>query len=163
MTSLVQSPIQYLCISCLVLSFSYGLAPMMSSGKLNLVFYFSAVLNNHRTQFYNVLMQIVLKSSDNSSPFFQVLLTILIMWAICGILTLTNVFPSGHPGRTDYKINILVQADWFRVPYPGELKDTHCDFNLQDRQTNKKWYGSTLEITLSFYNIIIYYCIPVEL
>ncbi|CAB3229574.1 unnamed protein product, partial [Arctia plantaginis] len=32
---------------------------------------------------------------------FPVLLTIVIMWAVCGILTVTEVLPSGHqPGLT---------------------------------------------------------------
>lgn len=51
---------------------------------------------------------------------FPVLLAILIMWGVSGLLTLFNVLPPGHPGRTDVKINILEQSDWFRVPYPGQ-------------------------------------------
>ncbi|CAF4845514.1 unnamed protein product [Pieris macdunnoughi] len=51
---------------------------------------------------------------------FPVLLTIVIMWAVCGILTATNVFEAGHPARTDLKINIIEDAPWFRVPYPGQ-------------------------------------------
>ncbi|CAH0579530.1 unnamed protein product [Chrysodeixis includens] len=51
---------------------------------------------------------------------FPVLLTIVIMWALCGILTLTDVFPAGHPARTDVKLNIIQDAPWFRVPYPGQ-------------------------------------------
>lgn len=50
----------------------------------------------------------------------QVLLTIAIMWAICGILTITDTLPIGHPARTDVKIKILSNAPWFRVPYPGQ-------------------------------------------
>ncbi|XP_049869506.1 solute carrier family 23 member 2 isoform X2 [Pectinophora gossypiella] len=51
---------------------------------------------------------------------FPVLLTIVIMWMICAILTVTGVFPAGHPARTDLKINIIEDAPWFRVPYPGQ-------------------------------------------
>ncbi|CAG4975797.1 unnamed protein product [Colias eurytheme] len=51
---------------------------------------------------------------------FPVLLTIVIMWAICGILTITGVFEPGHPARTDLKVNIIEDAPWFRVPYPGQ-------------------------------------------
>ncbi|XP_075973954.1 solute carrier family 23 member 2 [Anticarsia gemmatalis] len=51
---------------------------------------------------------------------FPVLLTIAIMWAICGILTATGVFPPEHPARTDVKLNIIRDAPWFRVPYPGQ-------------------------------------------
>ncbi|XP_060802875.1 solute carrier family 23 member 2 [Amyelois transitella] len=51
---------------------------------------------------------------------FPVLITITIMWAICGILTATDVFPEGHPARTDLKVNIIEDAPWFRIPYPGQ-------------------------------------------
>lgn len=59
--------------------------------------------------------------------FSKVLLTIAIMWVVCGVLTATNVFPAGHPARTDLKLNIIEDAPWFRVPYPGN-KIT-CYFN----------------------------------
>lgn len=52
---------------------------------------------------------------------FPVLLTITIMWGLCGILTLTNVFPEGHFARTDVRLNVLYQSSWFRVPYPGQF------------------------------------------
>ncbi|CAH0723097.1 unnamed protein product, partial [Brenthis ino] len=51
---------------------------------------------------------------------FPVLLTIAIMWVICGILTATDALAPGHPARTDLKINIIQDAPWFRVPYPGQ-------------------------------------------
>ncbi|XP_057322165.1 solute carrier family 23 member 1 [Microplitis mediator] len=51
---------------------------------------------------------------------FPVLLTIVVMWAICGILTITNNLPLGHPGRTDSKLKIIEDSPWFRVPYPGQ-------------------------------------------
>ncbi|XP_021193846.3 solute carrier family 23 member 2 isoform X2 [Helicoverpa armigera] len=51
---------------------------------------------------------------------FPVLLTIVLMWALCAILTITNVFPPEHPARTDVKLNIIEDAPWFRVPYPGQ-------------------------------------------
>ncbi|XP_015121949.1 solute carrier family 23 member 2 isoform X1 [Diachasma alloeum] len=51
---------------------------------------------------------------------FPVLLTIVVMWIICGILTVTDTLPFGHPGRTDTKIRIISDSPWFRVPYPGQ-------------------------------------------
>ncbi|BES87623.1 solute carrier family 23 [Nesidiocoris tenuis] len=56
----------------------------------------------------------------NLFKLFPVLLTIAIMWGISLILTVTDVLPPGHPGRTDVKIKILEQSDWFRIPYPGQ-------------------------------------------
>lgn len=49
------------------------------------------------------------------------LLTIAIMWGLCGILTLTNVFEEGHPSRTDVRLKVLTNAKWFYVPYPFQF------------------------------------------
>ena len=48
-----------------------------------------------------------------------------IAWIICEILTVSNVFPNvpgkwGYNARTDTKIYVLQQSDWFRFPYPGK-------------------------------------------
>lgn len=43
------------------------------------------------------------------------------MWALCAVLTFADVFPLEHPARTDVKLNIIEDAPWFRVPYPGEF------------------------------------------
>ncbi|XP_050345921.1 solute carrier family 23 member 2 [Nymphalis io] len=51
---------------------------------------------------------------------FPVLLTIVIMWVVCGILTVSGALDADHPARTDIKLNIIEQAPWFRVPYPGQ-------------------------------------------
>ncbi|XP_066596965.1 solute carrier family 23 member 1 isoform X2 [Prorops nasuta] len=51
---------------------------------------------------------------------FPVLLTIIVMWIICTILTVTDALPVSHPARSDSKINIIEQSPWFRLPYPGE-------------------------------------------
>lgn len=45
----------------------------------------------------------------------------MIMWGLCGILTLTNVFEEGHPSRTDVRIKVLTNAKWFYIPYPGQF------------------------------------------
>ncbi|XP_058813991.1 solute carrier family 23 member 2 isoform X2 [Topomyia yanbarensis] len=52
---------------------------------------------------------------------FPVLLTIVIMWSLCAVLTATNVLPEGHPARTDVRIKVLHDAAWFRVPYPCQF------------------------------------------
>ncbi|XP_014203487.1 solute carrier family 23 member 2 [Copidosoma floridanum] len=51
---------------------------------------------------------------------FPVLLTIVVMWIICAILTITDALPPGHSGRADTKLNIINQSPWFRIPYPGQ-------------------------------------------
>ena len=43
------------------------------------------------------------------------------MWGLCGILTLTDVFGEGHPSRTDVRLNVLTNAKWFYIPYPGQF------------------------------------------
>jgi nucleobase transporter 1/2 len=52
---------------------------------------------------------------------FPVLLGIAIMWAVCAILTATNVFEPGNFARTDVRIKVLQDAPWFRVPYPFQF------------------------------------------
>ncbi|XP_025422632.1 solute carrier family 23 member 2 [Sipha flava] len=56
----------------------------------------------------------------NVFQLFPVLLTIMIMWILCGVLTMTDYFPVGHPARTDVKIRIIGDSSWFRIPYPGQ-------------------------------------------
>ncbi|XP_018370711.1 PREDICTED: solute carrier family 23 member 1 isoform X1 [Trachymyrmex cornetzi] len=51
---------------------------------------------------------------------FPVLLTIVVMWIICTILTVTDTLPFGHPARSDSKLRIISDSPWFRVPYPGQ-------------------------------------------
>ncbi|KAI0217841.1 Solute carrier family 23 member 2 [Lamellibrachia satsuma] len=56
---------------------------------------------------------------------FPVILAIGITWLICAILTVTKVFPSdpekwGYGAQTNIRIDVLEQASWFRVPYPGQ-------------------------------------------
>lgn len=52
---------------------------------------------------------------------FPVLLTIIIMWGLCAVLTLTGAFDEGHPARTDVRIKVFNDASWFYVPYPGQF------------------------------------------
>ena len=55
----------------------------------------------------------------NSNRFLsQVLLSIVLVWTLCAILTVSDAFQTGSPARTDNKINILYEAPWFRFPYP---------------------------------------------
>ena len=48
----------------------------------------------------------------------QVILTVLIVWFLCFILTLSGALPSGNPARTDINSDILRKSKWFRIPYP---------------------------------------------
>ena len=51
---------------------------------------------------------------------FPVLLTIVVMWAICAIITVSDGFSKEDDGRTDKKLFIIQNASWFRFPYPCE-------------------------------------------
>lgn len=43
------------------------------------------------------------------------------VWLLCVILTLSNVLPRDHPGRTDGVMSKLVtDSPWFRIPYPHQ-------------------------------------------
>ncbi|NXI22547.1 S23A1 protein, partial [Sterrhoptilus dennistouni] len=56
---------------------------------------------------------------------FPVLLGLSLSWLLCYVLTVTGVLPAapaayGHLARTDIRGNVLAQAPWFRLPYPGQ-------------------------------------------
>ena len=51
---------------------------------------------------------------------FPILLTILLMWLLCAILTAAGAFSTTNGARTDTHLELLYRADWFRFPYPRE-------------------------------------------
>ncbi|OXB75396.1 UNVERIFIED_CONTAM: hypothetical protein H355_010598 [Colinus virginianus] len=56
---------------------------------------------------------------------FPVLLGLSLSWLLCYVLTVTDVLPTdptayGHLARTDTRGDVLSQAPWFRLPYPGQ-------------------------------------------
>ncbi|XP_033761401.1 solute carrier family 23 member 1-like isoform X2 [Pecten maximus] len=61
-------------------------------------------------------------------PIFKlvpVLLAMVVAWGICAILTAAGAFPTdsggwGYKSRTDTKISVIADAQWFRFPYPGQ-------------------------------------------
>ncbi|XP_076361007.1 solute carrier family 23 member 1-like [Tachypleus tridentatus] len=56
-------------------------------------------------------------------PFFKlfpVLLTIIIAWVFCAILTVSGALGPTDPARTDLRLQALYSSPWFRFPYPGQ-------------------------------------------
>ena len=53
---------------------------------------------------------------------FPVLLTMVFMWMVCLIFTLTDVLPIGDPGRVDSNLELIENVDWVRVPYPCKFR-----------------------------------------
>ena len=53
---------------------------------------------------------------------FPILITILVVWSLCAILTVSGALPERDGARTDTNIQLLYKADWFRFPYPCESK-----------------------------------------
>ena len=51
---------------------------------------------------------------------FPILLTILLMWLLCALLTAAGAFSPTNGARTDTHLQLLHRADWFRFPYPRE-------------------------------------------
>ncbi|XP_075756242.1 solute carrier family 23 member 1 isoform X2 [Pelodiscus sinensis] len=54
---------------------------------------------------------------------FPIILAIMVVWLLCYVLTLTDVFPRnaeayGYKARTDARGEIMSIAPWFRLPYP---------------------------------------------
>ncbi|KAJ8039460.1 Solute carrier family 23 member 2 [Holothuria leucospilota] len=57
---------------------------------------------------------------------FQVLLSVVITWILCLILTAAGAFPDdpseyGYKARTDVYSDALRESAWFRFPYPGQF------------------------------------------
>lgn len=48
-------------------------------------------------------------------------MAIVVMWALDAILTIYDYFPKGDPARTDVKLQVIYNAPWFRIPYPGRI------------------------------------------
>ena len=51
------------------------------------------------------------------------MISIIVGWALCGILTAAGVFTDdpkdiGYMARTDARATIISDADWFYFPYP---------------------------------------------
>ncbi len=52
---------------------------------------------------------------------FPVLITILVMWLVCVILTYTEFLDKSNPARADSNLDLIKKVQWFRVPYPCNL------------------------------------------
>lgn len=49
---------------------------------------------------------------------FPVLLSVVISWGTCWVLTFTEVLPRGNHARTDLRLEVITESPWFRFPYP---------------------------------------------
>ncbi|ELT95871.1 hypothetical protein CAPTEDRAFT_174658 [Capitella teleta] len=66
---------------------------------------------------------------------FPIILAMMIMWLLCYIFTLTDVFPDdpdawGYGARTDIRGDVIQDAAWFRIPYPGQWGVPKFDISL---------------------------------
>uniref|UniRef100_A0A1I7ZKV3 Solute carrier family 23 member 2 n=1 Tax=Steinernema glaseri TaxID=37863 RepID=A0A1I7ZKV3_9BILA len=63
---------------------------------------------------------------------FPYLTSMLIAWAICFFMTLTDIEPVGGEARTDNNatLDILYNAPWVNVPYPGQFGMPRIDIGL---------------------------------
>ncbi|PIO56657.1 hypothetical protein TELCIR_21943 [Teladorsagia circumcincta] len=54
---------------------------------------------------------------------FPYLLSIVLVWFICYLMTVTNFEPPGGQARTDKNVTMMVlkESPWFQVPIPGML------------------------------------------
>ncbi|XP_071816749.1 solute carrier family 23 member 1-like isoform X2 [Apostichopus japonicus] len=56
---------------------------------------------------------------------FPIIISIIIAWVVCGVLTAFGVFPDdpdayGYQARTDINSDALKNSPWFIFPYPGQ-------------------------------------------
>jgi len=54
----------------------------------------------------------------------QILISIIINWIVCAILTYFNIFTNdrndvGFKARTDSTVDVIRSSPWFNIPYPG--------------------------------------------
>jgi len=49
---------------------------------------------------------------------FPILITILVMWGFCAILTVSGAISEENGARTDKNLQLVYNAAWFRFPYP---------------------------------------------
>ncbi|XP_067657825.1 solute carrier family 23 member 2-like [Haliotis asinina] len=99
----------------------------ISTGTMVLVIFFALFLGTFQvpTPVYSRTKRCHMKRF----PFVQmapVLLSIVVMWTICCVLTNVGVFPSnstdpGFQARTDSRLHVVRDAPWFYFPYPGHL------------------------------------------
>ena len=57
--------------------------------------------------------------------FFQILISILLNWLLCGILTYAGVFTNDpnnveYRSRTDARLDVIIDSSWLNFPYPGQ-------------------------------------------
>ena len=78
--------------------------------------------------------------------FGKVLLSIGTAWIICFILTVTGVLSEDSAARTDKNLEILTDAPWFRVPYPGNCIASSID----DAQKWKSKIENHFKLIFSF-------------
>ena len=65
-----------------------------------------------------------LMHSNNIFVLFQILISVLVNWLLCGILTKFGVFTNDptdqeYKSRTDVRMNVITDSPWFNLPYPG--------------------------------------------
>ncbi|XP_060599953.1 solute carrier family 23 member 1-like [Ruditapes philippinarum] len=57
---------------------------------------------------------------------FAILISIIIGWAVCGIMTAAGAFPTDktniqYKARTDARADIITNSEWFYLPHPGQF------------------------------------------
>ncbi|XP_077520512.1 solute carrier family 23 member 2-like [Amblyomma americanum] len=64
---------------------------------------------------------VVVKKLNDGITFLSIVpifVTVLIVWLACHVLTVKDVFPEDHAGRTDHLASAIGNTTWFRVPLP---------------------------------------------
>jgi len=95
----------------------------------------------------------------------KVLLSVLIVWSICGVLTVTDVIPNdpthwSYYTRVDTKLYVLHASPWFLLPYPCTLL-LYCRLEKTTCENVKKAGNLTVQRfsrPISVRNTLVYYC-----
>lgn len=80
-----------------------------------------ALLSQFMTPWRPTSEAVVVKKLNDCITFLSILpifVSVLVVWLICHILTVHDLFPEHHAGRTDHMASAIGNATWFRLPYP---------------------------------------------
>ena len=83
------------------------------------------------------------KINYNFSFSIQLLISVIINWLICGVLTHTGMLTDDptnaeYTTRTDARGSVVEDSSWFNIPYPGNTNIAQDFVKLQAKQVLKR-------------------------
>uniref|UniRef100_A0A1I7XRC4 Sulfate_transp domain-containing protein n=1 Tax=Heterorhabditis bacteriophora TaxID=37862 RepID=A0A1I7XRC4_HETBA len=107
--------------------------------------------------YYSIKKKQVLTTRVRLFGQFPYLISILLVWFICYIMTITNLEPYGGQARTDKNISMIVlrESPWFQIPYPGYVNISITFLGLHTFFEKHKNNSYFLTLLIEFFAAII--------